>query len=135
MIDPAPSTPPAAGAGDRGRRLVGFVQLLGSGVLAAAGLAAIAANRWHLLDGPTAVFLLLFVGWQTFCLTVAKCGLEHVVFATVSVDPALRYDVAAAVRRRVAPLGAAVALVALVAFPPWAAAALGASVVLDGYAL
>jgi hypothetical protein len=135
LVMPDRAAGPPAGRVELVRRFRGFLQLLASGVVAAAGLAAIAANRWQLLESGAAVFLLLFVQWQAFCLTVAKCGLEHLIFATVSQDPALHYDLRAAVRRRIGPLSAAVALIALLAFPPWAAAALGVAVVLDSYSL
>lgn len=124
----------AANDGTR-RRLIGFAQLLGSGVISAAGLTAIASNRFQLLDGSTIVFLLLFIQWQTFSLTVAKGGLEQLVFATVSRDLTLSFDLGYAIRKQIAPMSGLTALVALLAFPPWAAAAIGMCVALDSYSL
>lgn len=117
------------------QRLLGFLHLLGSGLLAGAGLVAIASNRWHILDSSGVIFVLLFVQWQTFCLTIAKCGLEQVVFVTVSLNPALCYDLRSATARRIAPLAALTAVVALTAFPAWAAIAMAVSVVMDAASL
>ncbi len=114
---------------------IGFLQLLGSGVLGAVGLTGVASARWKVVDGDTAIFLLLFVQWQTFWLTVAKCGLDHVVFATVGSDPTVRYDLRAPLKRYIIPLGCIAASIAVLLFPGWAAAAIGVSIVCDAYSL
>ncbi len=113
----------------------GFLQLLGSGLLSAAGLTAVASNRWNLLDKGTAVFFLLFIQWQTFSLTIAKCGIDNFIFATLSRDASLFINIRRAIFRTTLPLVAAASFLSFWIFPLWAVAAMGISVVLDSYSL
>jgi hypothetical protein len=66
--------------------IIGFISLLGSGVISAIGFIAIASGRLSLFDAAGSSFVILFVQWQTLGLTIAKLGIDQVVFAAVSKD-------------------------------------------------
>jgi len=121
------------------RRLVAnlsaIAQLLGSGVIAAGGLTLVASHRSPALSGELAVFILLFVQWETFGLLLAKVGLDQLVFAAVTANPRLHLRLARTFKLRVLPIASLFGLVCLLWFPPLASLALAGSVALDVYSL
>src|SRR5438105_1329645 len=85
-------------------RLWGFVQLIGSGALGALGLSLLASNRWRVLPEPDVARVLLFIQWEALGLTVAKCGLDTVLFAVVTRSPEVEFAIGRTIVRRLAPL-------------------------------
>jgi hypothetical protein len=115
--------------------LIGFASLLGSSVVGALGFILIASNRWQLFDPAIAVFIILFVQWQTLGLTVSKLGVEQTVFALVSERNGINLDTGGYLLRSVLPLSALFALAVLYVFSPWCAAVAFLSVILDSASL
>jgi hypothetical protein len=113
------------------RAVVGFASLLGSSVISALGFILIASNRWHLFDPSIAVFIILFVQWQTLGLTVAKLGVEQTVFALVSERNDISMNNGRFILRTALPLSALFSLVVLFVFSPWSAAVAFLTVILD----
>lgn len=117
------------------KALAGFVYLLGSSVVSAVGLILIASNRWSVFDTAAAVFLILFIQWQTLGLTIAKTGVEQVVFAMVSRDEGVFLDPARYVLRRALPLAIPFSVIVCFVFSPWAGAVALGTILLDTWSL
>lgn len=117
------------------RILTGFVSLLGSSVISAIGFVAIASNRFVSFESSLAVFLILFVQWQTLGLTIAKTGMEQVVFALVSENDKAYFSATRYVFRTALPLTATFSLCVLFTFSPWAAAVAFGTIMLDTWSL
>jgi len=117
------------------RACVGFISLLGSSVISAIGFIIIASNRWVAFDPAAAVSLILFVQWQTLGLTIAKTGMEQVVFALVTEDDGAYLDPARYVFRKAAPLAGIFSLAVLFVFSPWAACVAFCTILLDTWSL
>jgi hypothetical protein len=117
------------------RSLTGFLSLLGSSVVSALGFVVIASNRWSSFSLSCGVFIILFAQWQALGLTIAKTGIEQVVFAMVTEDDKSYLDPAGYVCRRVAWLSALFSLVVWRIFSPLAAAVAFATILLDAYSL
>lgn len=115
-------------------RVAGFLQLFGSGAIGALGLSLLASNRWRLLPSADVARLLLFIQWETLGLTIAKCGLDTVVFAVVSHDASIRFGIGRTVVRRVLPLALVVGAAGTGWFGLEAALALTLAMVSDAYA-
>ncbi len=115
--------------------MVGFVSLLGSSVISAVGFIIIASNRLISFDSASAVSLILFVQWQTLGLTIAKLGIEQVVFAMVSENNRSFLDPAKFVFRKALPLAAFFSLIVLYIFSLWAACVTFLTILLDTWSL
>ena len=115
--------------------LLGFLKLLTSGVLGAGGLALIASNRTNILASSNIVLLLIFIQWQTFGLTVAKMGVEQVVFAAVSRNQDLYFSLRELLLKKVLPLALIFSGMAFWRFSPMACVGMFASILLDAYSL
>jgi len=111
--------------------LVGFASLLSSSLVSALGFILIASNRWQLFDASVAVFIILFVQWQTLGLTVSKLGIEQVVFALVTDRSDIKINSGRYILRKVLPLSALSALAVFFVFTPWCAAVAFFTVILD----
>lgn len=117
------------------RACAGFVSLLGSSVLSALGFIVIASNRWVDFDQTSAVALILFVQWQTLGLTIAKSGIEQVVFALVTENDRAYLNPATYVFKKALPLAGLFSLVVLFVFSPWAACVAFCTILLDTWSL
>jgi len=117
------------------RAFVGFISLLGSSVISAIGFIIIASNRWVSFDPASAVSLILFVQWQTLGLTIAKTGMEQVVFAIVTENDKAYLEPARYVFKKAAPLAGMFSLVVLFVFSPWAACVAFCTILLDTWSL
>lgn len=113
----------------------GFISLLGSSVISALGFIMIASNRVVEIESATAVFIILFVQWQILGLTIAKTGIEQVVFAAVTENANLFFKPAKYVYQKAMPLAGVFACVISFTFSPWAAVVAFGSIVLDTYSL
>lgn len=120
---------------DLKRIIVGFVSLMGSSVISAIGFIIIASNRWVSFDQASAVSLILFVQWQTLGLTIAKTGIEQVVFALVSENDKVYLDPAKYVLKKALPLAGIFSLVVHFVFSPWAACVAFLTILLDTWSL
>lgn len=112
-----------------------FLGLLGSGLISALFLALLASQRLESIPSDSVVFVLLFVQWQVLGLTVAKLGIDQVVFATVTRDTTLRYDLVNFLFTRSLPLGLGVSMAIAFIFSPFAGAVALVSILLDVYAV
>lgn len=121
--------------GDIRRSLTGFASLLGSSVISAIGFVVIASRRWAVFDTELAVFIILFVQWQTLGLTIAKTGIEQVVFAVVTGDDSRYFDPRDYLFRTAMPLALLFSIAVGVVFTPWTALVAFATIVLDTYSL
>lgn len=117
------------------KALVGFVSLLGSSVISAIGFIVIASNRWLAVEAQVAVFLILFVQWQTLGLTIAKTGIEQVVFAMVSKDDAAYLNPLGYVFSKALPLALLFSIVVCFVFSPWAGTVAFGTILLDTWSL
>lgn len=117
------------------KKFVGFVSLLGSGVISAIGFMLIASQRWSLFDQHLAAFIILFVQWQTLGLTISKVGIENVVFAVVSSDRNKCFDSWQFILRKVLPLAGLYSVVVWFIFSPLAALVSFGSILLDASSL
>ncbi|MRR54706.1 MAG: hypothetical protein EG822_09380 [Deltaproteobacteria bacterium] len=115
--------------------LTGFVSLLGSSVISALGFIIISSNRFVEVESATAVFVILFVQWQTLGLTIAKTGIEQVVFAMVTANEKTYLDPSRYVFRRAFPLAFLFSVVVLFVFSPWASVVAFFTIMLDTYSL
>lgn len=106
-------------------------KLLGSGVISAVALTIITSNRWHLLDPGVGVSLVLFLQWQAFGLTIAKLGVDQVIFAAITENPKRRILTSPHMRRRAIPLALAFGVLVALVFNPWYGIACFASMILD----
>jgi hypothetical protein len=114
---------------------IGFISLLSSSVISAVGFIIIASNNWVVFDSATAVFIILFVQWQSLGLTIAKTGIEQVVFAMVSENENTYLNPAKYVYDKALPLSGIFSLVVLYVFSPWAAFIAFSTILLDTYSL
>lgn len=64
----------------------------------------LASNRWAILEPTVTVFIILCVQWQALGLTIAKLGVDNVVYAMVSKDETLSFMAGEYVLTRVLPL-------------------------------
>jgi hypothetical protein len=126
---------PSVVASRRRADLIGILQLLGSGIIAAVGLTVIASNRTRVVDAEVAIFILLFVQWETLGLLIAKTGMDQLIFATVSRQPHLWFSLGSLVRRRIVPIALLFGLVCSLFFSPFAGALMAASLTFDAYAV
>lgn len=115
--------------------LTGFASLLGSSVISALGFVIIASNRFVEIESATAVFIILFVQWQTLGLTIAKTGIEQVVFAVVTENEAAYLNPAKYVFSKAVPLSAIFSVAVFFVFTHWAAFVAFCTIILDTYSL
>lgn len=113
------------------RQIFGATALLSSGVVSALGLVAILSNRIPLLSSGTAVSLVLFVQWQLMGLTIAKVGIDQVVFACITENPRVRPPVWDYLRSRTIPISLVYGVAMAWVFSPTIAIFCLASIVLD----
>lgn len=116
-------------------KFIGFISLLGSGVVAAVGFMLIASQRWSLFDRHFAAFIILFVQWQTLGFAVSKIGIEHLIFAVVSNDEKKYFAAGKFIVKTVVPISAVFSLAVGIVFSPWAGFVALGSIVLDAYSL
>ena len=100
-------------------------------MISAVALTIITSNRWHLLDPQVGVRLVLFLQWQAFGLTIAKLGVDQVIFAAITDNPQRRLLTSAHMRRRAIPLALAFRVLVAAVFDPWYGLACLASMLLD----
>ena len=72
--------------------LTGLLQLSSASLLSAIGFIVIASSQYSPLDPAKASFVLLFVQTQVLGLTIAKLGIEQVIFSSVSRDPTIVFN-------------------------------------------
>lgn len=120
---------------DFNRALIGFISLLGSSVISALGFILVASNRIIVIEPAIAIFIILYVQWQTLGLTIAKLGIEQVVFAMVSADEQSYLNPITYLIYRVFPLASVFSVVVLFVFSPWAAVVAFGTILLDTYSL
>jgi hypothetical protein len=100
------------------RAFWGFVALLGSAALGAAGLALIASHQWPVLAPEAATRFLLIVQWQLAGVLIAKGGLDQLVFAQTSKNPSLTFDVGTSILRFTIPTAFIYSVFLTVVFSP-----------------
>ena len=113
----------------------GFVSLLSSSVISAIGFIIIASNRWVNFDAACGVFIILFVQWQTLGLTIAKTGIEQVVFALVSENDRVYLNPSKYVFRKALPLAGLFSIAVFFVFSPLAAIVAFCTILLDTWSL
>ena len=74
------------------RPLVGFFWLLGSGLFASLGFVLLASDLFPVIEQKVVVQFLVFAQWQVLGVTVAKLGVDNVVFAAVSREPDVTFE-------------------------------------------
>lgn len=117
------------------KSIVGILSLLGSGILSGVCLTLIASNRFSLIKPSLSIFIILFIQWQTLGLTIAKLGIDQIVFASISSNRQIYFKVKEYILVRILPLAILVALVISWVFSPWAALVTFISILLDTYSL
>ena len=109
------------------------LSLLSSGAISTVCLVLMTSQRVQIVSAADSTFVTLFMQWQMLTLTVAKVGLDSVVFAVMSGLPERRTSVRRVWFRIVLPLAAGVALLTVHAFG-WAGATVcGLSAVVDAW--
>lgn len=114
---------------------VGAFLLLGANLVSGVSLALISSGRLTFIDSEIANFIVIFIQWQVFALTVAKFGIDQVVFAAVSADRTLVFDATRHITRRVLPASVLFAIIIGALFSPWAALGLLFSLPVDAYSV
>lgn len=117
------------------KKFIGFVSLLGTGVISAVGFILIASQRWSSFDQHLAAFIILFVQWQLLGFAVSKIGIEHLIFAVVSNNEIKYFAIGKFIRTTVVPVSAVFSVVMGIVFSPWAGFVAFASILLDSYSL
>lgn len=120
---------------DLQKAFYGFVSLLGSSVISAIGFIIIASNRWVHFDAASGVFIILFVQWQTLGLTMAKTGIEQVVFALVSDNDRVYLEPSKYIFRKALPLAGLFSVAVIFVFSPLAAIVAFSTILLDTWSL
>lgn len=116
-------------------RLFGFLALMSSGLFAAFGFMLLASNRWAILEPAVTVFIILCVQWQTLGLTIAKLGVDNVVYAMVSKDETLSFMAGEYVLTRVLPLTMIFSVSVWFVFSPLAAISIFFTILLDSHSI
>src|SRR4051812_23170268 len=83
--------------------IFGFIALLGSAALGAAGLALIASNRWSIFESDAATKFLLILQWQAVGVLLCKGGADQLIFSRVSHNPEVSFDIGALIWRFAIP--------------------------------
>lgn len=133
--NPANRVLPAQGGRSRTVRTVANgLALLGSGGVASLGFAALTSGRVSAMDSAVAVGLLLFIQWQVIGITIAKLGVESLVFVTVHRDPSVRPTLRHHIATRTLPLALLFSILVGFIFSPVIGALCFVSVALDAHA-
>ncbi len=114
---------------------MGFLALMSSGLFAASGFTLLASNRWSILEPTVTVFIILCVQWQTLGLTIAKLGVDNVVYAMVSKDETLSFMAGEYVLTRVLPLTMIFSVSVWFVFSPLAAISIFVTILLDSHSI
>jgi hypothetical protein len=117
------------------RSIVGIISLLGSSLLSGVCLTLIASNRFSVIKPSLGIFIILFIQWQTLGLTIAKFGIDQIVFASISSNKHIYFKVREHILARVLPLTIFFAIAISFVFSPWAALVTFISILLDTYSL
>jgi len=107
---------PAAPAGGVRRYALPAAALLGSGALSTLCLVLLTSNRLRVISAGDSIFVTLFVQWQMLGLTIAKVGIDSVVFAVLAGTSGLRPELHQVWTRVVLPLSLAFGLASLYSF-------------------
>lgn len=111
--------------------LSGSAALLAPGVVSAFGFVLLTSNRWHLIDPRVGVLIVLFVQWQVLGLTIAKLGLDQVVFAATTENHARLPNIRHQLFRGTVPLAVVFSVLVAIVFDPWAGLVCLLSLVVD----
>jgi hypothetical protein len=103
------------------------------GLITALGFTLLASRRWGTLDASLAVFIIIFAQWQMLGVTVAKLGIDQVVFAAVTADESIYFGARSHLLCRVLPVTVAFSSVVALVFSPWAGVAAFVTLMLDAH--
>lgn len=75
------------------RKFLGLAGLLASGAAAAIGMVLLASGQWRVGSADVRLQLVLYLPWYAFALSVAKFGIDQLVFVAISSDRAVRASI------------------------------------------
>lgn len=108
---------------------------MGSGLFSSLCLVILASQQIPSIPSDSVVFILLFVQWQAFVLTAAKLGIDQAIFATVSGDQRIHYNIPRFIITHSLPICLFSSIIVALTFSITAGAVAFLSTILDVYSI